>query len=150
MTTFNNSANGDSPYLTPQATVQGTAQAHAAPAMPASSALTQVSTVLGGILLLILLMGWVAKRLGFAPQTKNSKLLKVTASCQVGRTEKVVIVEVDNTWLVLGVTSHQITPLHTLTSPPVLPESAEITTSQKPIDFAQLLTKVLKRPGNKE
>ncbi|KAA8730601.1 flagellar biosynthetic protein FliO [Ewingella americana] len=135
--------------MTPTAT-HGTVQQQTAPAIPTGSALTQVSTVLGGILLLILLIGWVAKRLGFAPQTKNSKLLKVTASCQVGRSEKVVIVEVDNTWLVLGVTSHQITPLHTLSSPPVIAESAEVTTSQKPIDFAQLLTKVLKRPGNKE
>jgi len=149
LTTANSSANSDSPYITPAAT-HGTVQQQAAPAIPTGSALTQVSTVLGGILLLILLIGWVAKRLGFAPQTKNSKLLKVTASCQVGRSEKVVIVEVDNTWLVLGVTSHQITPLHTLTSPPVMPESVEVTTSQKPIDFAQLLTKVLKRPGNKE
>lgn len=147
MTTPNTTANSDSPYITP---THGTVQQQAAPAIPTGSALTQVSTVLGGILLLILLIGWVAKRLGFAPQAKNSKLLKVTASCQVGRGEKVVIVEVDNTWLVLGVTSHQITPLHTLTSPPVMPEQADVTTSQKPIDFAQLLTKVLKRPGNKE
>jgi flagellar protein FliO/FliZ len=149
LTTANSSTNSDSPYLTPTSN-HGAVQQQAAPAIATGSALTQVSTVLGGILLLILLIGWVAKRLGFAPQTKNSKLLKVTASCQVWRSEKVVIVEVDNTWLVLGVTSHQITPLHTLTSPPVMPENAEVTTSQKPIDFAQLLTKVLKRPGNKE
>jgi flagellar protein FliO/FliZ len=149
LTTANSSTNSDSPYLTP-ASSHGTVQPQAAPAIATGSALTQVSTVLGGILLLILLIGWVAKRLGFAPQTKNSKLLKVTASCQVGRSEKVVIVEVDNTWLVLGVTSHHITPLHQLTSPPVMPENAQVTTSQKPLDFAQLLTKVLKRPGSKE
>jgi flagellar protein FliO/FliZ len=86
------------------------------PALPASSVLTQVSSVLGGILLLILFIGWVAKRTGLAPQAKNNKLLKITSSCQVGRSEKVVIVEVDNTWLVLGVTAHSITPLHTLSA----------------------------------
>ncbi|WP_112197768.1 flagellar biosynthetic protein FliO, partial [Rahnella sp. NRRL B-41462] len=90
----------DSPYISGpvnHATTQASPQA-----MPASSVLTQVSTVLGGILLLILFIGWVVKRAGFAPQSKNNKLLKVTASVQVGRSEKVVIVEVDNTWLVLG------------------------------------------------
>jgi flagellar protein FliO/FliZ len=143
----NTPANPDSPYLTPSA--PHTAVQQAAPAIPTSAVLTQVSTVLGGILLLILFIGWVAKRTGFAPQSKNNKLLKVTASCQVGRGEKVVVVEVDNTWLVLGVTSHQITPLHTLNAPPVVTTADEVTASQKPTDFGQLLKKVLKRPGNK-
>ncbi len=148
----NTPANPDSPYLTPSVPHAVTQQA--APAMPASSVLTQVSSVLGGILLLILFIGWVAKRTGLAPQSKNNKLLKVTASCQVGRGEKVVVVEVSNdeenkTWLVLGVTSHQITPLHTLSAPPVLMTTDDVTTSLKPADFGQLLKKVLKRPGNK-
>jgi flagellar protein FliO/FliZ len=143
----NTPASPDSPYLTPSA--PHTAEQQAAPAIPTSAVLTQVSTVLGGILLLILFIGWVAKRTGFAPQSKNNKLLKVTASCQVGRGEKVVVVEVDNTWLVLGVTSHQITPLHTLSAPPVVTTADNVTASQKPTDFGQLLKKVLKRPGNK-
>lgn len=148
----NAAANPDSPYLTPS--VPHASVQQAAPAMPTSTVLTQVSSVLGGILLLILFIGWVAKRTGFAPQSKNNKLLKVTASCQVGRGEKVVVVEVgtgeeNKTWLVLGVTSHQITPLHTLSAPPVLTTTDDVTASQKPADFSQLLKKVLKRPGNK-
>ncbi|WP_244220266.1 flagellar biosynthetic protein FliO [Rahnella variigena] len=115
--------------------------------MPAGSVLTQVSSVLGGILLLILFIGWVVKRAGFAPQSKNNKLLKVTASVQVGRSEKVVIVEVDNTWLVLGVTAQNITPLHTLSAPPVeqMPDSSH--PNNAPADFRQLMQKMLKRPG---
>lgn len=149
----NTAANPDSPYLTPA--VPHAAVQQAAPAMPTSTVLAQVSSVLGGILLLILFIGWVAKRTGFAPQSKNNKLLKVTASCQVGRGEKVVVVEVggddvNKTWLVLGVTSHQITPLHTLSAPPVLTTTDNVTTSLKPADFGQLLKKVLKRPGSKE
>ncbi|MGV8925402.1 MAG: flagellar biosynthetic protein FliO [Ewingella sp.] len=145
-------ANPDSPYLTPSAS--HTAAQQAAPAIPTSTALTQVSSVLGGILLLILFIGWVAKRTGFAPQSKNNSLLKVTASCQVGRGEKVVVVEVgsvevNKTWLVLGVTSQQIALLHTLSAPPVATTPGEVTASQKSVDFGQLLKKVLKRPGNK-
>ena len=116
-------------------------------AMPASSVLTKVSTVLGGILLLILFIGWAVKRAGFAPQSKNNKLLKVTASVPVGRSEKVVIVEVDNTWLVLGVTAQNITPLHTLSAPPVEQTPDSVNPNNAPADFRQLMQKMLKRPG---
>lgn len=120
---------------------QGTLQP-AAPALPAGSVLTQVSTALGGILLLILLAGWLFRRLGFAPQARNSKLLNLRASCQVGQRERVVVIEVDNTLLVLGVTAQQITPLHTLPAPAQDSEAADAA----PADFRQLMQKVLKRP----
>lgn len=132
----------------PVATPPAAAPAHvavvpAAPAISTGSLVTQVGSGLGGILLLILLAGWVVKRLGFAPQRRNSALLKVTASCQVGQRERVVVVEVDNTWLVLGVTPTQITPLHTLSAPPAEPAAA----ASAPADpFRQLLNTVLHRP----
>ena len=135
----------DSPYISGpvnHATTQSSPQA-----LPAGSVLTQVSTVLGGILLLILFIGWVVKRAGFAPQSKNNKLLKVTASVQVGRSEKVVIVEVDNTWLALGVTAQNITPLHTLSAPPAGQTPDSGTPHNPPADFRQLMQKILKRPG---
>lgn len=121
---------------------QGTLQP-AAPALPAGSVLTQVSTALGGILLLILLAGWLFRRLGFAPPARNNKLLNLRASCQVGQRERVVVIEVDNTLLVLGVTAQQITPLHTLPAPAADSIAAEATA---PADFRQLMQKVLKRP----
>ncbi len=140
---MNQNAATDSPYISGPAN-HATTQA-SAPVVPASSVLTQVSSVLGGILLLILFIGWVAKRTGLAPQAKNNKLLKITSSCQVGRSEKVVIVEGDNTWLVLGVTGHSITPLHTLSAPPV--DTPAASAAELPADFRQLMQKMLKRPG---
>ncbi|CAI1495302.1 Flagellar protein fliO [Serratia quinivorans] len=132
--------------MNPNATApgQGTLQP-ATPALPAGSVLTQVSTALGGILLLILLAGWLFRRLGFAPQARNSKLLNLRASCQVGQRERVVVVEVDNTLLVLGVTAQQITPLHTMPVPAQAQDS-RTTDSATPADFRQLMQKVLKRP----
>lgn len=113
-------------------------------ALPAGSVFMQVSSAFGGILLLILIAGWLFRRLGFAPQARgNSKLLNLRASCQVGQRERVVVVEVDNTWLVLGVTAQQITSLHTLPAPP--PASA--TELAPPADFRQLMQNVLKHPG---
>ncbi|PLR37265.1 flagellar biosynthetic protein FliO [Chimaeribacter californicus] len=138
------------PVATPPAAATAAAPAHvavvpAAPAISTGSLVTQVGSGLGGILLLILLAGWVVKRLGFAPQRRNSALLKVTASCQVGQRERVVIVEVDNTWLVLGVTPTQITPLHTLSAPPAEPPAAA-TATPAAAQFRQLLNNVLHRP----
>ncbi|WP_145484136.1 flagellar biosynthetic protein FliO [Yersinia aldovae] len=125
----------------------GIAVQSAPAAMPAGSVLTQVGSVLGGILLLILCAAWLVRRLGFAPQARNSKLLNVRASCQVGQRERVVIVEVDNTWLVLGVTAQQVTPLHTLVRPPVEETDNPLSVGgTKPADFRQLLNKILKNP----
>lgn len=90
----------------------------AAPVVPAGSVLTQVGSTLAAILLLILIIGWLVKRLGFAPKNSRNNLLNVRASCSLGARERVVVVEVDNQCLVLGVTSQNITHLHTFTAPP--------------------------------
>ncbi|WCG81873.1 flagellar biosynthetic protein FliO [Pectobacterium sp. A5351] len=118
------------------------------PPLTGSMLLTQVGSVLAGILLFILLIAWLVRKLGFAPQAKQNKLLKVVSSCPVGQRERVVIVEVDNTWLVLGVTAQQITPLHTLPAQPTNDSSSA--GDAKPVDFNQLLKKVLKRPEKSE
>ncbi|AHG22057.1 flagellar assembly protein FliO [Chania multitudinisentens RB-25] len=111
--------------------------------LPAGSVLMQVGSALSVILLLILCVSWLYRRLGFASQTHGNKLLQLKASCPVGQRERVVIVEVDNTWLVLGVTAQQITPLHTLPAPEKAPAQAE---NLPPADFRRLMQKVLKRP----
>ncbi|KFK93470.1 MULTISPECIES: flagellar biosynthetic protein FliO [unclassified Serratia (in: enterobacteria)] len=111
--------------------------------LPASSTLMQVSSALGAILLLIVLAGWLFRCLGFAPQAHSNRLLNLKASCQVGQRERVVVVEVDNTWLVLGVTAQQITLLHTLPAPPPDGTAAET----PPADFRQIMHQVLRRTG---
>ena len=140
-------ATPDNLYSSPVAGSHAGMQQSAPPVVAPSTALTQVSSWLGAILLLIVFIGWLVKRAGFAPQARNNKLLKVTASCQVGRGERVVIVEVDNTWLVLGVTATQITPLHQLSAPPASLPTDDENSGEKPADFVQLLQKALKRPG---
>lgn len=117
----------------------------AEPPLTSSMLLTQVGSVLGGILLLILFIAWLVRKLGFAPQAKQNKLLKVVSSCPVGQRERVVIVEVDDTWLVLGVTAQQVTPLHTLPAQPI-DNGSTSSGVIKPLDFQQLFKKVLKRP----
>jgi len=129
---------------TPQSGPVTSATTHpaSAPAFSASGALTQVGGVLGGILLLIILGAWVVRKLGLAPVAKRSGRLTLQASCALGQREKVVIVEVEGTWLVLGVTAQQITPLHTLPAPPDLDEPAG-----SELDFRARLRQVM---GKKE
>lgn len=114
----------------------------AAPAVSTGSVVTQVSSVLAVIVLLILACAWLARRLGFAPKTVSSQALKLSASVQVGQRERVVIVDTAEARLVLGVTAAQITHLHTL--PPVAPDERA---PAAPQDFRQLLQNLVKRPG---
>jgi len=112
------------------------------------SPLVQVSGALTAIIVFILLAAWVAKRFGFAPKTGSSKEMKVSASCSVGARERVVIVDVQDARLVLGVTAGQITHLHTLPAAAV----SETVAPAQPADFqalmkTSLMKNLLKRNG---
>lgn len=108
----------------------------------ASGALAQVAGALGAILLVIVLGAWVVRKLGLAPAARPSQRLKMLASCSLGQRERVVVVEVEGTWLVLGVTAQQITPLHTLQAPPDGPDA-----NMGAPDFRQRLRQVMNRTG---
>lgn len=116
----------------------------ATPVVPAGSVLTQVGSTLGAILLLILIIGWLVKRLGFAPKNSRNNLLNVRASCSLGARERVVVIEVDNQCLVLGVTSQNITHLHTFTAPP-----SEAEPVAKKQDFSQIFKQVVQQQFGK-
>lgn len=112
------------------------------------SSLVQVSGALTAIIIFILLAAWVAKRFGLAPKNGSSKEMKVSASCSVGARERVVIVDVADARLVLGVTAGQITHLHTLPAAAV----SETVSPVAPADFHDLMKKslmknLLKRNG---
>ncbi|WP_437613916.1 flagellar biosynthetic protein FliO [Erwinia sp. V71] len=116
------------------------------PAVSAGSMLTQVSSVLAFIIILILGAAWLARRFGFAPKRAGAKTLNIRASVTVGQRERVVIVDVEDARLVLGVTAQNITHLHTL--PPKSPTDSE--ESPSPVakaDFSNMLQTLLKRPG---
>ena len=119
-----------------QATVQ---QPSAVPGSP----LMQVSGALLGIILLILVAAWVIKRLGFAPKGGSTRSLIVSASTSLGPRERVVIVDVEDARLVLGVTASTINVLHTLPPAPVVPEE----TPSAPADFQAMMKSLLKRSG---
>jgi flagellar protein FliO/FliZ len=79
-----------------------------------------VQMVVGLLLVLatIGLVAWLVKRFAILPTT-GSGVMKIIATTGVGQRERVVIVEVGNTWLVLGVASGRVNILHSMdkTSP---------------------------------
>ncbi len=68
--------------------------------------------VFGLILVLALLLGtlWLLKRIS-QPRGAAAGLMRVVAGVAVGTRERVVILELGNSWLVLGVAPGQVTTL---------------------------------------
>ncbi|WP_198678586.1 flagellar biosynthetic protein FliO [Pseudidiomarina marina] len=73
--------------------------------------LGQVTLVLILIIGIILLCAWLFRKMN-GTSLGHSKLLNVVGSVAVGQRERVVIVEINNTWLVLGVASGKVSKLH--------------------------------------
>ncbi|MFO7541420.1 MAG: flagellar biosynthetic protein FliO [Thiobacillus sp.] len=93
-------------------TLPGAAHAAEAVVSPAGS-LLQVFIGLVAVLLLIGATAWAAKRLGVT-QGSASGLLHVVSSASVGARERVVVVEVGESWLVVGVAPGSVNALMTL------------------------------------
>ena len=92
----------------------------------------------------ILLLAWLVRRFNLHSGSAGQHL-RVVGSVAVGQRERVVLVEVDETWLVLGVGGGQVTRLHELPAKPTVPTGAPNH------GFAQRLAQVLARsPGTRD
>ena len=93
------------------------------------------------VLALIVGLGWLLKRMpgsGFRP----AEGMKLVASLNVGARERLVVVEVNNQQLLLGVTAGSINTLHVLPEP--LPATPPPNLKQLP-NFAQVLAQKLRK-----
>ncbi|CAG2131825.1 MULTISPECIES: flagellar biosynthetic protein FliO [Ralstonia] len=79
---------------------------------------------LGGlfvVLAMIVAAGWLIRRLqqraGMGPGGRRTQVITVVAQQMLGAREKVVVLDVEGTWLVLGVTQQHVQTLHTLPRP---------------------------------
>lgn len=93
-------------------TVPTAAPAEAAPSF-AAAGLLQAGLGLTMVLGLIFLCAWLMRRFGLQGRSSD-RLLKVVSSVMVGQRERVVVVEVGDAWLVLGVAAGQVNALHTM------------------------------------
>lgn len=92
--------------------------ATAAPVISSGASLAQAGLGLFAVIALILGMAWVARRVGLVRHGAGTASIKVVNSLALGTRQKVVTVEVGDTWIVLGVSPNEIRPLHTLPAQP--------------------------------
>jgi len=99
---------------------------------------------------LILALGWLAKRMpGVGRATGGGNGLRIVGSLTLGPRDRVVVVDVGGTQLLLGVGQNGMTTLHTLTEPLPVAQPSQGTQSLQNLatPFAQLLAKHLgKKP----
>lgn len=98
--------------------------------------------VFGLILVLALLLGtlWLLKRIS-QPRGAAAGLMRVVAGVAVGTRERVVILELGNSWLVLGVAPGQVTTLAEIPRQEV-PASAATPAAK---DFPAWLKQIIER-----
>ena len=88
---------------------------------PAGSMLTvllSLALILGGFVA----VAWFVRR--YLPGMGAQGAVKVVGTTAVGARERVVVVEVDDTWLLLGVGGGNVRLLHTLPKPEAVQERA--------------------------
>ncbi len=103
------------------------------------SALTRVIVGLVLVVAAILAAAWLARRAGLT-QRGGGNLLRQVASLPVGPRQSSVVVEIEDTWLVVGVGPNQLNTLHTLPAGQ-LPEGSPLPAAA----FAAKLGQALKR-----
>ncbi|AJY07490.1 flagellar biosynthetic protein FliO [Burkholderia sp. SIMBA_043] len=88
-----------------------------------------LQTLVGLAVVIGLVFGcaWLARRFGFQPARRGGPL-KVVSSVGLGAKESATIVEIGDTWLVLGVAPGNVRLLHTLPAGSV-PDAAVVSTS---------------------
>ena len=98
-------------------------RAFAAPGTASSlfTVLLSLALILGGFVA----VAWFARR--YLPGMGAQGAVKVVGSTPVGSRERVVVIEVDHTWLLLGVGGGNVRLLHTLPKPEQPPSAMEHT-----------------------
>lgn len=124
-----------------------TVPSHAVEVAPVvgASGLLQAGLGMLMVLGLIFACAWLARRFGLQRFGGSGQVVKVVSNASIGQRERVVVVEVAGTWLVLGVTSNQINTLHSLPAQAVAgtPAAADAG-ARSPVDlFARKLRESL-------
>jgi len=102
------------------------------------SAVARVAIGLLLVVAAILASAWLARRAGLVGRARTG-LLRQVASVPLGPRQSVTVLQIEDTWLVVGVTPSQLTTLHTLPAGALPPAPAELGA------FAGKLAQALKR-----
>lgn len=83
------------------------------PAAISSGSILQVIFSLLLVLAAVVLVAWILKRINL-PRHGAGSLIKVISGVALGQRERVVLLEVNDTWLVVGIAPGQVRTLHTM------------------------------------
>ena len=83
-----------------------------APSGFGAGSMLQFAFGLAVVLGLIMAAGWFMKRFSLGPSAAG--LVKVVGGASVGQRERVIVVEVGDTWMVVGVAPGRVNALHTM------------------------------------
>ena len=118
------------------------ADAQTAPATSATSTLLQVVLGLAVVMIMIAGAAWLARR--YLPAAGGARgPVRIVGGVMVGPRERVVVVEIADTWVVAGVTSQNVSALHAMPRPLGEPADASM---NLPADrnFSHWLAKAMK------
>ena len=107
---------------------------------PGIGSVLQVSLGLGLVLMMVAVAAWLARRLGVG-SLRSDGMVTVRGGVAVGQRERVVVVEIDDTWLVIGVAPGRVSALHTLPRP----QGAHALEETAQLSFAQRFKRALER-----
>ncbi|MFN4238761.1 MAG: flagellar biosynthetic protein FliO [Vogesella sp.] len=122
----------------------------AAPPVEGPSPLWSLLQMLFGlaiVLAAIVGVAWLFRRFTMTGMLGRIQPAKVVSGVMVGPHERVVIVELEGEWLVLGVTSRSVTLLKTLDKPPQA-EAANVAATMPP--FAQKLAAIIEKSRKRQ
>ena len=108
---------------------------------------SMLQTALGLAIVLAMVAGaaWLLKRLAAQPGGATGAI-KVVAGAAIGQRERVVLVEVGSTWLVVGVAPGHVSALHTM--PKAALEAQPLAPTTLPQNFAGWFRQIMeKRDG---
>lgn len=87
---------------------------------------------------------WLARRLS-APATGGTQWLRTVAALPIGPRERVLLLEVGSTWLLVGIAPGRVTALHAMPRPPEALHACESPRAEPAPRFALRLREQLAR-----
>jgi flagellar protein FliO/FliZ len=97
------------------------------------------------VVAVILALAWMARRTGFVPRPDGTAL-RLVAKLALGPRSSIAVVQVQDTWIVVGLTPNSITPLHTLPAQPSGDPGASADDEKFSRTLAARMSQALKRP----
>jgi flagellar protein FliO/FliZ len=123
-------------------------------AVPALGIGAVLQTLVGLLVVIGLVFGcaWLARRLGLQP-SQRSGLVKTIGGASLGGKERVAVVEIGDTWLVLGAAPGNVRLLHTMpagsTGADLMPAGTPAAPGALPGTFGQRFRDALKNEAGK-